>query len=138
MNLNKQKKLSTSHSEGNKILSKTLYLCYFGLREPLVQTQVLPYLRELQKDGIKVSILTFEPNFKTDWTAEEIETEREKLAAENINWFCLPYHKRPSAPAALYDVLCGARFALKLIRREQIDVLHARVHTPAMMGAIAK
>ena len=132
------RELSSSHSEGNEILSKTLYLCYFGLREPLVQTQVLPYLRELQKDGVKVSILTFEPNFKTAWTVEEIETEREKLAAENINWFCLPYHKRPSAPATLYDVLCGARFALKLIRREQIDVLHARVHTPAMMGAIAK
>jgi glycosyltransferase involved in cell wall biosynthesis len=117
---------------------KTLYLCYFGLREPLVQTQVLPYLRELQKNGVKIFLLTFEPNFKTDWTVEEVETEKRKLADENINWFALPYHKRPSAPATLYDVLCGARFAAKLIRREKIDVLHARVHTPAMMGAIAK
>jgi glycosyltransferase involved in cell wall biosynthesis len=28
-------------------MATTLYICYFGLREPLVQTQVLPYLREL-------------------------------------------------------------------------------------------
>ena len=27
-------------------MSAALYICYFGLREPLVQTQVLPYLRE--------------------------------------------------------------------------------------------
>ena len=26
-------------------MPKTLYLCYFGLREPLVQTQVIPYLQ---------------------------------------------------------------------------------------------
>lgn len=116
----------------------TLYLCYFGLREPLVQTQVLPYLREIQKDGIKISLLTFEPNPKEMWTAEQIETERKKLADEKIEWSFLTYHKRPSAPATLYDVLCGAYFTWKLTRREQIDVLHARVHIPALMGAIAR
>ena len=119
-------------------MTHTLYLCYFGMREPLVQTQVLPYLRELLKAGIKVSLLTFEPEFKTKWTAEQIETERQNLADENISWYALPYHKRPSAPATLYDVFCGARFARKLIKREQVDVLHSRVHVPAMMGAIAK
>jgi hypothetical protein len=40
----------------------TLYLCYFWLNEPLVQTQVLPYLRQLQKDGIKVSLMKPERN----------------------------------------------------------------------------
>jgi len=33
-------------------MAKTLYICYFGLREPLVQTQVLPYLREIGKGGV--------------------------------------------------------------------------------------
>ena len=117
----------------------TLYLCYFGLREPLVQTQVLPYLREIKKiEGAKVSLLTFEPNFNAKWTAEQIEAQKAALAAENIEWFALPYHKRPSAPATLYDVLSGARLATKLIKKEKVDVLHARVHTPAMMGALAK
>ena len=59
---------------------KTLYLCYFGLREPLVQTQVIPYLREISKGGTEVSLLTFEPNPRQNWTKEQIETEREKLA----------------------------------------------------------
>ena len=28
--------------------------CYFGLREPLVQTQVLPYLLELVRGGVAI------------------------------------------------------------------------------------
>ena len=43
-------------------MMRSLYLCYFGLREPLVQTQVLPYLRQLSRSGIEVGLLTFEPN----------------------------------------------------------------------------
>lgn len=31
------------------LMARTLYICYFGVREPLVQTQVLPYLREIGK-----------------------------------------------------------------------------------------
>ncbi len=115
-----------------------LYLCYFGLREPLVQTQVLPYLKEISKDKIDVSLLTFEQNPRQNWRAEQLKTEREKLLAEGIKWHFLTYHKRPSAPATFYDVLCGAFFAWRMIRREKIDVLHGRVHMPALMGLIAK
>lgn len=118
--------------------SHTLYLCYFGLREPLVQTQVLPYLREIKKiSGLKVSILTFEPELERKWTADEIENERKKLADEGINWHFLKYHKRPSAPATFYDILCGAFFAWKLARKEKVDVFHGRVHIPTLMGWIA-
>lgn len=117
----------------------TLYLCYFGLREPLVQTQVLPYLREIKKlDGMKISLLTFETNPKETWAAAQLESERRKLADEEIEWHFLTYHKTPSAPATVYDILRGAYFIWALMRRKQIDVFHARVHVPAMMGAIAR
>ncbi|MGB7207240.1 MAG: glycosyltransferase [Pyrinomonadaceae bacterium] len=123
--------------------AKTLYICYFGLHEPLVQTQVLPYLRELKRGGdgyspIKVSLLTFEPNFRTNWTAEKIETERRLMADEGIDWHCLGYHKWPSAPATAYDILRGTLYVAKLLRREKFDVLHGRVHIPTLMGAIAR
>ncbi|MET0751970.1 MAG: glycosyltransferase [Pyrinomonadaceae bacterium] len=115
----------------------TLYFCYFGLREPLVQTQVLPYLREIAKDGIKVHLLTFEPDLKKKWTVGEIESEKRKLAGENIAWHCLAYHKRPTAPATMFDILNGARFAINLARREKIDVFHARAHVPVLMALLA-
>lgn len=116
----------------------TLYLCYFGLREPLVQTQVLPYLRQLVRDGVSVNLLTFEPALKRNWSPEQIEAEQSRLAAEGLHWHCLPYHKRPSLLATLYDVLLGARLAAQLIRTKGINVLHARGHVPALMGALAK
>jgi glycosyltransferase involved in cell wall biosynthesis len=117
---------------------KTLYLCYFGVREPLVQTQVIAYLRQLAGGGIRVSLLTFEPEPAKNWTAEQIAETRAKLAADGIEWYFLAYHKRPSVPATLYDIACGALFARKLARREQIDILHGRSHVATFMGAIAR
>lgn len=117
---------------------RTLYLCYFGVREPLVQTQVLPYLREIVKGGTQAFLLTFETEPNKNWNRAQIAEMKEKLRAEGIRWDFLTYHKRPSAPATLFDVVCGAFYARRLARREKIDVFHARVHTPAMMGALAK
>ena len=126
---------STSIVEGH-----ALYLCYFGLRESLVQTQVLPYLRQVRGGGggVKISLLTFEPNPAEKWTEEQIEHERNSLANEGIDWYFLTYHKSPSVPATLYDVLCGVYFTWRLIKKERIDILHARSHVPALIGALAK
>jgi glycosyltransferase involved in cell wall biosynthesis len=116
----------------------TLYLCYFGLREPLVQTQVLPYLRQLAAAGIKVSLLTFEPKGRGAAREDEFAQQQEQLAAEGIRWFHLTYHKRPSLPATLYDILAGARFAARMVRREGVQVLHARSHVPMAMALMAR
>jgi glycosyltransferase involved in cell wall biosynthesis len=116
----------------------TLYICYFGLREPLVQTQVLPYLRELAKAGVVVNLLTFEPDLGRSWTQADIEEARARLAAEGIKWFRLAYHKRPSVPATLYDIWRGASFAARMVRREGIRVLHARAHVPMAMAMLAR
>jgi glycosyltransferase involved in cell wall biosynthesis len=115
---------------------RTLYICYFGLREPLVQTQVIPYLQETAKGAIRVDLLTFEPEMKKNWTPETIAATRENLAATGIEWYCLAYHKRPSAIATAFDVVNGVRFIRKNINR--YDVLHGRVHVPTLMGALAR
>src|SRR5215213_9537314 len=116
---------------------KTLYISYFGIREPLVQTQVVAYLREIASGGVTVHLLTFEPNFKQNWTPEQLAEERKKLSAGGIEWHALAYHKSPSVPATLYDVAVGARFIRKLVRQEGIDVLHARGHIPVLMASVA-
>lgn len=117
---------------------RTLYLCYFGLREPLVQTQVLPYLRQLASAGVGVSLLTFEPDLRRAWPAAELEAERARLAAEGIDWHARAYHKRPSVPATLYDIFAGAWTAARLARGGKIDALHARAHVPLAMALLAR
>src|SRR5215510_14327296 len=113
---------------------RTLYLCYFGLREPLVQTQVLPYLRELNRGGVDVFLLTFEPGGNGSWGEAERKEWRARLKSQGIKWLSLTYHKRPSLPATLYDISIGALSAIRLVRRERIDVIHARGYVPAAMG----
>ena len=114
--------------------AKSLYICYFGIREPLVQTQVLPYLREIGKDGVDISILTFEPK----WDDAEFSRVSDELAAEGIRWHRLPYHKRPSALATAWDILRGSLFIRRFIAREKPDILHGRVHVPTLMGALGR
>jgi glycosyltransferase involved in cell wall biosynthesis len=116
----------------------TLYLCYFGLREPLVQTQVLPYLRELAAGGVAVSLLTFEPELKRRWTRAELDEEKARLAREGIRWLRLAYHKRPSLPATAFDIVAGALKAARVARRDGVQVLHARSHVPMAMALIAR
>jgi glycosyltransferase involved in cell wall biosynthesis len=118
-------------------MTRALYICYFWLREPLVQTQVLPYLREIGKDGTEISLLTFESTDRP-MTSEEYAVEKQKLASEGINWEHLTYHKSPSVPATLYDVIAGAFCIRKLIDQLGIDVLHGRVHVPTLMGALGR
>lgn len=116
---------------------RMLYVCYFGLREPLVQTQVLPYLRELAAVGIEVHLLTFEPRLQSSWDPETRNNVQSQLAAEGINWSALAYHKRPSLPATLYDIATGAWQIVRLVRLNRIDVVHARAHIPMAMALIA-
>ncbi|HEX3069779.1 MAG TPA: glycosyltransferase [Thermoanaerobaculia bacterium] len=117
---------------------RALYLCYFGLREPLVQTQVLPYLRELVAGGVSMSLLTFEPEPKKRWTKEAIEDWRERLRRDGIEWYMLKYHKRPSLLATLFDVIRGVFLAVSISRRERIELFHGRSHVGAAIGALAK
>ncbi len=115
-----------------------LYLCYFGLREPLVQTQVLPYLQELARSGIRLSLLTFEPEAPSTWTEQDREAASTRLASVGIQWHQRKYHKRPSLPATLFDIVVGARLARRLVRDDDVNVLHARGHVPALMAALVK
>jgi glycosyltransferase involved in cell wall biosynthesis len=120
-------------------VSRFLYLCYFGLREPLVQTQVLPYLRELARlGGLKPTLLTFEADYRTAWTRETLDAQRAQLESSGIRWLSLPYHKRPTLPATAYDIISGAWKAARLVRRDGIEVLHARAHVPLAMALLAQ
>jgi glycosyltransferase involved in cell wall biosynthesis len=89
-------------------------------------------LIEIAKDNVAVSLLTFEPE---DLDSGQIAAD---LKTKGIAWHHLRYHKRPSALATLFDVMNGARFVAKLMRREQFDILHARVHVPMLMAALAR
>jgi glycosyltransferase involved in cell wall biosynthesis len=112
-----------------------LYISYNGMLDPLGQSQVLPYLRELGNHGIQFTLLSFErpAAFQTEGRAR-CDALKKQLAQENIDWHWLPYHQTPSMAATAYDVIAGTRYARGLMRRSAIQIVHARSHIPATIG----
>ena len=114
---------------------RSLYICYYPLTEPLVQTQVIAYLSGLAKCGHVIHLLTFETEPLT--TAQKRQRRR-RLKEQGITWHHRRYHKRPSLPATIYDAACGVLAGLKIIRRYRLNTVHARSHVPATMGLVLK
>lgn len=118
---------------------RSLFISYNGMLEPLGQTQVIPYLRELAKRGVVVTLLSFEkPQAYSVEGAERCNQQQKQLEAGGIEWHWLPYHQRPSLPATIYDVLAGIRYAKRLVFQNKIELVHARGHVPATIALALK
>lgn len=114
---------------------RVLYISYNGMLDPLGQSQVIPYLRELSQRGVQFTLLSFErPAAFAGEGAERCEALRRDLAASGIEWHWLRYHSRPSLPATVYDVANGVRLASRLVRRNKIELVHARSHIAATIA----
>jgi glycosyltransferase involved in cell wall biosynthesis len=103
--------------------------------DPLGQSQVIPYLKELSRAGVQFTLLSFEraQAFTPEGVAQ-CAALRQELTASGIDWHWLRYHKTPSLPATGYDVWAGTRFAGRLVRVKQIEMVHARSHIPAAIA----
>src|SRR5688572_716047 len=114
---------------------RVLFISYNGMLDPLGQTQVIPYLRELAARGVRFTLLSFErpKAFEPEGVAQS-EQLRQKLKSHGTEWHWLPYHQRPSVPATIYDVLVGLRKASSLVKRNRIEMVHARGHIPATIA----
>src|SRR6266581_9501824 len=112
-----------------------LYISYNGMLEPLGQSQVIPYLKELSKQGVQFTLLSYErANAYTGDGPNQAQALKSELAAHNIEWQWLRYHKAPSLPATWFDVIHGIRKAEQLVLRNRIELVHARSHIPAMIA----
>jgi len=118
---------------------RVLYISYNGMLEPLGQSQVIPYLKELSKLGVKFWLMSFER--ASSFTAEGIEASRrlrDELSTYDIEWHVLRYHQKPSVPATAYDVMAGIRYGCRLVRKNKIEMVHARAHIPAVIALALK
>src|SRR5690349_933864 len=118
---------------------RVLFISYNGMLDPLGQTQVIPYLRELANRGVQFTLLSFEraAAFEGDGVRKRDELER-ALREQGIEWHRLRYHQTPSVPATIYDVIAGIRKAKSLVRRNRIGMVHARSHIPATIALALK
>lgn len=125
--------------EGRLEGRRVLFISYNGMLDPLGQTQVIPYLRELAKRGVHFTLLSFERDKAfTPEGIKQCEALRKELSEQGIEWHWLRYHQRPSVPATVYDVIAGIRKARSLVKQNRIDMVHARAHIPATIALALK
>ena len=118
---------------------RVLYISYNGMLDPLGQSQVIPYLKELSKPGVQFTLLSFErePAYGVEGE-QRCKTLDEELSQFGIKWHRLRYHQRPSIPATAFDVAAGIRLASRIVRRDKIELVHARAHVPAVIALALK
>ena len=103
---------------------QVLFISYNGMLDPLGQSQVIPYLKELSKLGAQFTLLSYERDHAFGSEGQQrCESLRARLAESGIEWHWLRYHKRPSIPATAFDVAAGVRFASRLIKQKKIEMV---------------
>lgn len=102
---------------------RILYLTHNAVATPLVRSQVLPYLRGLLERGFDVHLVTFERG--EPFPAGEFPTAR---------WHPLRARSGSSILAKVADIVSGAALVHGIVRRERVDILHARSYLPAAIA----
>ena len=118
---------------------RVLYISYNGMLDPLGQSQVIPYLKQLSDRGVRFWLMSFErpQAFETEGSTK-VEELRAELLPYGIEWHVLRYHQKPSLPATMFDVAMGIRLGRRLVKQNNIELVHARSHVAARMALALK
>jgi len=115
--------------------SNVLYLSYDGLTDPLGQSQVLPYIIGLSKNGYEFTVVSFEK----PQPFAALGNETKIICGENnINWMPLRYHKRPPVLSTLYDIWRLWQRVKTIHRLKKFEIIHCRSYVTSLVGLHAK
>jgi glycosyltransferase involved in cell wall biosynthesis len=112
-------------------MATVLYLSYDGVSDPLGQSQVLPYLRELSRLGYRIHLVSFEKPRRFRPRQAELRASVER---DGIDWHPLRYTKHPLVFSTVWDVLRLQWFAARLHRTYRFDLVHCRSYVTALAG----
>lgn len=112
-----------------------LYVSYDGMTDSLGQSQVIPYLTVLSKNGYDIHILSAE---KPDAYAKRKDFIAKLLADNNIQWHPIPYTKKPPIVSTVKDVFRMKREARRLHSRFNFSIIHCRSYISAFTGIYMK
>lgn len=110
---------------------KVLFISYDGMTDQLGQSQVIPYLKALTKQGYSFHILSVEKKKRLEERGELI---RGILQDAGIRWTTLLFSTRPPILSKIYDQWKLNRKAAAICREEKISLLHCRSYVPAAAG----
>jgi glycosyltransferase involved in cell wall biosynthesis len=101
------------------------------MTDPLGQSQVLPYLRELSKKGYNFHLISFE---KPDRFSKH-KSDIEKICKEaGIHWHPIAYTKNPPVVSTVFDITKMRKLAWKLHHKHSFSIVHCRSYLAALVG----
>jgi len=108
-----------------------LYLSYDGMTDPLGQSQVLPYIVGLTKEGYQFTLVSCEKKERYRQHREIIE---QICLEQNIDWQPIFYTKRPPVFSTIWDVLKLNRKVKELHAQKQFQLIHCRSYITSLIG----
>lgn len=110
---------------------RVCFISYDGMTDPLGQSQVLPYLKNLVLKGHTIHLLSFEKPERF----EKFKSDIDKICEESgITWHPHVYTKKPPILSTLKDIRTMKKVLTKLNGEHRFDILHARSYI-SMMAA---
>ncbi|MEA3447493.1 MAG: glycosyltransferase family 4 protein [Bacteroidota bacterium] len=110
---------------------RVLYISYDGMTDSLGQSQVIPYLAELSKNGHEFHVLSAEK-------PDAFQSGKMHIAAlldkHNIHWHPVTYTKRPPVISTIRDIRTLKKHAANLHKSHQFDACHCRSYIAAFAG----
>lgn len=113
-----------------------LFLSYDGLKDPLGQSQILPYLSRLSgSSNYRIKIISFEKlhNFKKG----RIDLTK-KIEHLNVSWKPLKYTKNPPIISTIFDIIKLYKTVEKIKKTQAIDIIHCRSYITALIALALK
>ncbi len=110
---------------------KVCFISYDGMTDPLGQSQVLPYLKNLVAKGHTIHLISFEKPERF----EKFKADIDKICKEaNIVWHPKLYTKKPPILSTVKDIRVMTKTLTELHKIHPFDILHARSYI-SMMAA---
>ncbi len=115
----------------DEVKKNVLYISYDGMTDPLGQSQVLPYIFGLSKNGYVFHLISFEKPEKFALLKDHIQLLCDE---NNVSWHPLIYTKKPPLLSTIYDVWRMKNLALKLHKEHAFVLTHCRSYLSALVG----
>jgi glycosyltransferase involved in cell wall biosynthesis len=108
-----------------------LYISYDGMTDPLGQSQVIPYLTHITKNGFRFTLLSCEKKARLIQHGDRIKA---LLDGHNITWVPIAYTKKPPVFSTWYDIEKLKSVAGSLHRNTPFKIVHCRSYIPSLVG----
>ena len=119
----------------DEIMKKVLYVSYDGMTDPLGQSQVLPYISGLSKEGYEFHLISFEKEDKFNIHKDHIQSICDE---SGIKWHPQDYKNEGGLKKTIKQVRRMKRVVRYLQEKHNFDIVHCRSYISALSGLALK